>query len=56
MVEADAVEAVFQGEDALDFVGLDHRGEDVTHGEGAGGGDAPARLGTARLAVSEGGG
>ena len=34
VVEADAVETVFERENALDFVSLDHRGEDVAHGEG----------------------
>lgn len=34
VVEADAVEAVFEGEDALDFVSLDAPVEDVADGEG----------------------
>ena len=33
VVEADLVEGVFEREAALDFVGLDHGGEDVADGE-----------------------
>ena len=33
MVEADAVEGVFEREHALDLMGLDHRDEDIAHGE-----------------------
>ena len=33
VIEADLVEGVFKGDAALDFVGLDHGGEDVAHGE-----------------------
>jgi hypothetical protein len=29
VVEADAVEGIFQGQDALDFVGLDHESQEV---------------------------
>ncbi len=31
MIEPDSIEAVFQGQDALDFVRLDHAGEHVAH-------------------------
>ena len=33
MIEAYLVEGVFEGEAALDFVGLDHGGEDVADGQ-----------------------
>lgn len=33
VIEADAVEGVFESEAALDLVSLDHGGEDVAHGE-----------------------
>ena len=33
VIEADAVERIFQREDALDFVRLDHRGQHVAHGQ-----------------------
>ena len=34
VVQADAVEGIFKGEDTLDFVGLHHGGEDVVQGDG----------------------
>jgi hypothetical protein len=33
VIEADLVEGVFERDAALDFVRLDHGGEDVAHGE-----------------------
>ena len=33
VIKADAVETVFERENALDFVRLDHRGEDIADGE-----------------------
>src|SRR5262245_58445660 len=32
MIESDAVEGIFQRENALDFVSVDHRDEHVAHG------------------------
>ena len=34
VIEADAIKAVFQRQDALDFVSFDHGREHVTHGQG----------------------
>src|SRR5690606_30022500 len=44
VVEPDRIEAVVEGEHALDLVGLDHRGDDVAHRRGG----RPVRTGRLR--------